>query len=104
MNVLHDSLNEYSWGSGLSVAAFAILGAVVAGTIADRVMRDRGFGIVGNGILIVMGVCLGLWFADLRVGPADWSSANRLLLLCVAAATAVLLVCGVVKSALLNRT
>ena len=40
------------------------------GLIAHAVMRDRGFGVIGNGALIMVGAAAGVYVGGLFLGPA----------------------------------
>jgi hypothetical protein len=39
------------------------------GLIAHAVLRDRGFGVIGNGALIIVGAAAGIYAGSLFVGP-----------------------------------
>jgi len=104
MSALRDFYTFYSRDALLTIGFFATVGAVVAGFLADRVMRERGFGPIGNGILILMGVGVGLIISRMELGPLRSSESDRVVIMAAAASTTVLLLCGAVKSILLDET
>jgi hypothetical protein len=87
----------YTWDALLLPGFFAALACAVAGVIADHVMRERGFGQIGNGILVMMGLVVGLMIAHNELGPMRPAESERVMVIATASSTAVLLICGVLK-------
>ena len=98
MNALREFFDGYSGDALALLGFFAALGAIVAGLIADRVMRERGFGIIGNGVLILMGVVVGLVISHSHFGVIRGAEPNRILIMAAASSTIVLVLCGTLKS------
>lgn len=64
---------------GMSLLAFLIIGAI-AGWAAGEVMRGRGFGLVGNIIVGILGALLGGWmFSLLGLDLGDGFSIGSLI-------------------------
>lgn len=103
MNALLDFFNSLGQEALAGFLTIAALGSVVLGLVADRVMHERGFGPIGNGLLIFMGVCVGLSMAFAEVGPRRSAEPDRIVVLATAASTAVLLICGTLKSWILSE-
>ena len=103
MQALQDFLDSYSRDALFTLGFFAAVGAVVAGSVADKVMRDRGFGAIGNGVLILMGVAVGLVISHSELGPLRASQSDRVVVMAAASSTVVLLLCGTLKSFLLEE-
>jgi len=90
-------LAEVSGGT-LSLIFVAVgLFGILAGGVTDAIMGDRGFGMFGNGLLIVMGCLTGLYAERFFFGvvyPRDIVLTG----ICAACgATAILLIFGVAK-------
>jgi|GEM_PF-3231638 hypothetical protein len=97
MNFLLTYFGVYSLDTVLLPGFLAAVACAVAGIIADHVMRERGFGQIGNGILIMMGLVVGLMIAHNELGPMRPSESERVMVIATASSTAVLLICGVLK-------
>ncbi len=103
MYALREFFEFYSRDALLTLAFIAAVGAIVAGSIADRVMRERGFGAIGNGVLILMGVGVGLVISHSELGPLRSSQFDRVVVMAAASSTIVLLLCGALKSFMLEE-
>jgi hypothetical protein len=91
---LTDFLNSDGMLLSLMVAC---IGAYLAGQIIDAVMGKRGFGVLGNSFLVLLGVGVGLVGAHHQVGVLQLSDTARLMLFTGASSTVILLVCGIIK-------
>jgi hypothetical protein len=103
MSALMNFFDYYSRDALLTLGFFAATGAVMVGSIADRVMRKRGFGAVGNGILILMGIGVGIAISHTQLGPLRSSQFNHVVVMATTSSTIVLLLCGTLKSMLLEE-
>jgi small-conductance mechanosensitive channel len=103
MRALADFLDYYSEDALLGIGLVAAIGSVLAGTVADRVMRHRGFGVIGNAVLVLAGIAVALVFWHGHYGPMGSWESDRIMAVATASATAVLLVCGVIKSIVLQE-
>ncbi len=81
-----------------SILIWLALGAV-AGFIAGQIMKGRGFGIVGNIIVGILGSFLGGWLAGvLGIGAAQTGGFNvASILTAVGGAVVLLFVAGLIK-------
>lgn len=90
-------LSHYSTET-LLLMALVIAGAgFVVGYITDVVMRDRGFGPVGNGLLAVLGAFTGIFIRNAYFGRMDPGDLFTTGFFAVVAATLLLLILGVAK-------
>jgi len=90
-------LDELSASSLAFLAAIIGLAGLLIGTVTDAIMGDRGFGVVGNALLTIMGCVIGVYAEFVFLGPAY---VQDLLMTALAAATgaaAMLLTFGVIK-------
>ncbi len=74
----------------------AIMGAVI-GYVTDFVMKERGFGAIGNGALAVLGIAVGIYIRNAyfdTMSPGDLALTG---VFAAATATLLLLVLGVAK-------
>ena len=75
---------------------FAIIG-IIAGWLAGQLMKGRGFGLVGNLVVGVLGAVIGGWLAgQLGIGATGLVGA---LLVATAGAVVLLAVVGALKKA-----
>jgi len=102
MRVLYELVNSFDESALLLLAATAVFGSYFVGQIVDRIMRQRGFGPTGNAILILAGIGAGLMISYQQLGPLRPSEANSVIAATAASSTLVLLVCGALKSFLLD--
>lgn len=80
----------------MSFVWFAIIG-IVAGWLAGQLMKGRGFGLVGNLVVGVLGAVIGGWLAGaLGIGASGLLGA---LLVATAGAVVLLAVVGALKKA-----
>ena len=103
MRALADFFDYYSEDALLGIGLIAAIGAVLAGTLADKVMRERGFGVIGNGVLVLAGIAVALVIWHSQYGPMGSWESDRVMAVATASATAVLLVCGAIKSFILQE-
>lgn len=75
---------------------FSICG-IVFGTVTDLVMKDRGFGVVGNGLLAMFGAFIGVYTREHFFGRMLTGDLMVTIISAACAATAILLILGVVK-------
>ncbi len=99
-------LNEYiGINSYLEMALFIIIIAVIAGTFgffSNYLMKEHGFGVIGNGILIVIGSGIGLYARATFGQYQDIPGVNLTIMYVVGISTLFLFVFGVVKSWLVD--
>ncbi len=75
---------------------FAIIG-IIAGWLAGQIMKGRGFGLVGNLVVGVLGAILGGWlFSALGISAGGIIGS---LIMAVAGAVVLLYVVGLLKKA-----
>jgi hypothetical protein len=98
MRTLSEFYAYYSNADLLELGLFAVCGGVIVGVIVDLIMRDRGFGIIGNAFLAVLGVTIGLVLFHDRVGPLDARQSGLIAAFTTGTATLVLLFCGAAKN------
>jgi uncharacterized membrane protein YeaQ/YmgE (transglycosylase-associated protein family) len=80
----------------MSLVWFAIIG-IIAGWLAGQFMKGRGFGLVGNLVVGVLGAVIGGWLAGiLGLGASGLVGS---LLVATAGAIVLLAVVGALKSA-----
>lgn len=80
----------------LIIFGIAIAGIAV-GFVTDFVMKDRGFGAIGNGALIILGIGTGVYIRNVFFGamsPGDFTLTG---IFAAATATLLLLLLGVAK-------
>jgi len=103
MSAYNYLLDSYDRSSLLLLSVFAVMGSYVAGVIVDRVMLKRGFGQFGNAILVLMGAGIGLSISYSQLGPLQPSESDRIVATTTASSVLVLLVCGVLKSFIMEE-
>ncbi len=78
------------------IIVWLLVGAV-AGFLAGLVMKGRGFGVLGNIIVGIIGAVIGGWlFPQLGIGGSGWL---YVLLYSFVGAVILLLIIGVIKKA-----
>jgi uncharacterized membrane protein YeaQ/YmgE (transglycosylase-associated protein family) len=85
------------------VTFMAFAASAVFGWTTDMAMKDHGFGPVGNALLGIVGAVFGprIWFVGLGQGPSWEATDPTSMLVCAAAAGALLLfAAAVLKKAL----
>ena len=97
MRVLSDLVTMYSGGELLLFAYFVSVAAAFFGYIADCVLRDRGFGPIGNGVVMVLGWLVALMTWSAQVAPIQYLDGVRGLVLMCSAGTIALLLGGLFK-------
>ncbi len=95
MRLVLTFIEQHSFGDLLILSFFVTIAATVTGWIIDAAIRQRGFGVIGNSILIILGVVVG-WVAAENEGIAmTLPESRRILIFSTAASAAILLtLCG----------
>ena len=57
------SLTSLTFADVFELTVFSTIVGFAIGYVADAVMQDRGFGLIGNGILSIIGAMISLSFA-----------------------------------------
>lgn len=78
-------------------AVAAVIGGGIAGQLTDAVMGDAGFGAFGNAVLTILGVFIGVYVRTALFGRLYSKDLIVTSVFAAAAATAILLILGVVK-------
>ena len=73
------------------------IGATVAGFLLDLIMREHGFGPIGNGLLIVVGVAAGLAANVSLLGLHQAREPTAIVAVATAGAAAILLAFSLLK-------
>ena len=76
---------------------FVISGGAVVGYITDAVMADRGFGPVGNALLIILGCLLGIYVRNAHFGLMKPGDIITTAIFAAASATLLLMLLGIAK-------
>lgn len=90
-------LDHYSNETLLFLLFAVSIGGVVIGLVTDFVMRDRGFGPIGNGALAVLGIGVGIHIRNSFFGSMSPGDLALTGVFAAAAATLLLLILGVAK-------
>lgn len=90
-------LDRYSPEVLLLLFFFIGTGTYVVGTVTDMVMRERGYGPVGNGCLAVMGCFFGIYSRNAYFSHAFGNDLVITGVSSAASAIAILLIFGVLK-------
>ncbi len=100
MRIFLDFINTHDRNE-LMIAAFylAVVGTAI-GWVVDFVMQERGFGVVGNGILIFLGAIVGAIVAQMNGPFATIGETNRIVLFSASASALVLVICAIIKGRL----
>ena len=91
-------LDQYSNETLVLIALTIFIGGAFVGIITDLVMRNRGFGPIGNGLLVVLGCYIGIHARNHFDGYLRGEEILRTGILAATFATTILLVFGVIKS------
>jgi hypothetical protein len=98
MHLVVDFINHHSTEDLLILGFFVCVGGSVAGWIIDVAVRERGFGVVGNGILIVLGAVAGVVASQIQGPIPTIPDTQRIIAFSAAAsALALLLFCLIKK-------
>lgn len=100
MYLLTHFFRTHSSGDLWVLFFFVTIGVTVVGWIIDFTIRERGFGCVGNGLLILLGAMTGLLISQM-VGYGylpSMSETYRVLLFSSASAALILLMFCAIKS------
>jgi hypothetical protein len=82
----------------LWILTFLIIGGgTVVGYITDAVMGNRGFGPIGNGVLVIMGALIGVHVRNAYFGLTSPGDIAITAIFAAAAATLLLMLLGVAK-------
>ena len=82
----------------LWILTFLIIGGgTVVGYITDAVMGNRGFGPIGNGVLVIMGTFFGVHVRNAYFGLTSPGDIAITAIFAAAAATLLLMLLGVAK-------
>ena len=79
-----------------------IILASITGFITDMVMGDKGFGVVGNGILAIFGAAIGVLVRNALLGQMEKSDLMVTAFIAASTGTLILLVSGLIKSWISN--
>ena len=80
------------------IASMSCIFAAAIGGVVDRVLQDRGFGVIGNALLIVIGVLLGMLLSFENQIPLRLSPNARVLIYATFAPTFLLVFCAMLKA------
>jgi uncharacterized membrane protein YeaQ/YmgE (transglycosylase-associated protein family) len=96
MRLVLDFIRNHSSEDLMILGFFIIVGATVAGWIIDATVRERGFGVIGNGILIVMGSILGIVASQMQGPVPSMLETTRVMIFSTGcSALALVTLCGV---------
>lgn len=98
MYLLKDFIYHHSREDLLILAFFITVGATVIGWIIDVVMRDRGFGVIGNGLLIFLGALSGALVAQMIGSIPSIPETHRIMLFSASTSALILVFFCTVKS------
>ena len=90
-------LDHYSSDVLIMLVTAIIIVGMVVGYVTDIVMGDRGFGPVGNGLLVVLGAFAGIYLRNAYFGlmePGDMAVTG---IFAAASATLLLMLLGIAK-------
>ena len=77
---------------------FSAFLSCAAGGIADKLLHDRGFGMIGNAFLIVLGTLFGMGLAYDNHNPFRLPANTNLFIMASIVATFLLTFCAIGKS------
>lgn len=81
----------------LILLLFVAIAGVVMGFLTDALMRQQGFGPLGNGLIVTLGGVIGVYYRGLVFGPAAAQHSYAIAFSAVGAATLILLTVGIAK-------
>ena len=90
-------LDQYTSDTLMLIILGIVLVGVAIGYVTDFVMKDRGFGAIGNGALVILGIGAGVYIRNVFFGtmsPGDFTLTG---IFAAATATLLLLLLGVAK-------
>ena len=90
-------LNDYPSDVLWLMMIFILCGGAVVGYITDSVMGERGFGPIGNGLLIIMGAFVGIYIRNAYFGLTSPGDMAITAIFAAASATLLLMLLGVAK-------
>ncbi len=90
MHVLRAFIDYHSGGDLMILGFFLTVAATVAGLLLDKVLNDRGFGMIGNGILILLGAIVGVVVAQNQGPMTGVNETNRIVMFSAASSGLVL--------------
>ena len=93
-------LDFLSESSLLAFAVAATVGATIGGWLTDAVMGARGYGVVGNTCLILVGAVAGLAATTRIMGPLEAYHASTVVTIASFCSIAILMLFSVAKQAL----
>ena len=100
MRVITEFLRHQSDVDLMILGFFVTIGATFAGWILDAALGKRGFGVLGNGCLVLMGSVIGAVVMQMQGPVSSLPEAQRIVLFSAAASSLVLIFCCAVKSRL----
>ena len=100
MRLLLDFINRHDANELTVLAFYLTVGGTSVGWVIDAVMRDRGFGVVGNGMLVLLGAVIGAIVAQMYAPVMSLSETNRILIYSASTSALVLVICAFLKGRL----
>ena len=91
-------IEQLSTDALILLTLLAIVAGAVIGYLTDVVMKDRGFGPFGNGLLAILGAAVGLHVRLTIFGTLKPGDIALTCIFATATATLMLLIFGVIKS------
>ena len=91
------SVSGLSQADILFLLLFVSIAGVVMGFLTDALMRQQGFGPIGNGLIVTMGGVIGVYYRGLVFGPAASQHSYAIAFSAVGAATLILISFGLAK-------
>ena len=82
----------------LVLCFFSAFLSCAAGGLADKLLLERGFGMVGNGMVLILGVFGGMGLAYDNHNPFHLTAGANIFLLASSGATLLLIACAIGKS------
>ena len=94
---MNEFVFDVSSAGMLTMALCILIAAAVIGQLTDAVMGDRGFGAIGNGVLMVLGAGVGLFARSAFLGTMARNDATLTLMIAGLSSVMLLLALGVAK-------
>jgi hypothetical protein len=98
MYVVNNFIATHDSGDLWALAFFITIGSTAIGFVLDIVISDRGFGMVGNGFLVMLGGVTGVVVSQMFLSVSSMPEVQRVTLFATSASAAILLFFCMIKS------